>query len=203
MPTLGVAVVVYDGMRVLLTQREDFRNWCLLGGAIDDYESADEAAMREVYEETGLTIHLTHFVGMTSRPFWERGGSHILVFAGVPLTTTFTPQASEVVDLGFFAPDALPSPLFLEHRQYIVDALAQTCGHLWVNMLRPPAQFASRAALYHWRDTLGVPREQAYTQLMQVCGPQQLECRLGPAQGRIIQEEGKSDALGDGDCDGF
>jgi ADP-ribose pyrophosphatase YjhB (NUDIX family) len=39
MPELGVAVVVLREATVLLTKREDFENWCLPGGAVDDGES--------------------------------------------------------------------------------------------------------------------------------------------------------------------
>lgn len=180
MPTLGVAVVVLQHERVLLTQREDFANWCLPGGAVENGETLDQAALREVREETGLDIHLTQLVGMVSKPLWGKGGTHIVVFAAVPTSTMLAPQASEVIDLGFFDAQDLPDPFFWEHRAYLRAARAATTGHVWVNTVQPPAMFADRNTLYQWRDSLGVSRAAAYEQLMAACEPQELVVRLGP-----------------------
>ncbi|HET7088248.1 MAG TPA: NUDIX domain-containing protein [Anaerolineae bacterium] len=48
MPNFGVTVAVIHDRQVLLTRREDFRVWCLPGGAVESGESVAEAAMREV-----------------------------------------------------------------------------------------------------------------------------------------------------------
>ena len=56
--------------RVLLIQRggEPFRgHWALPGGFMDMDETAQECAMRELTEETGLTVTETHQVGAYSR----------------------------------------------------------------------------------------------------------------------------------------
>ena len=53
---IGCTAVVFDasGAQVLLTQRTDNGRWCLPGGGMDPGESAVEACVREVWEETGL-----------------------------------------------------------------------------------------------------------------------------------------------------
>ena len=47
-----------DG-RILLAKREDFEVWCIPGGMVEDGESVARAAVREIAEETGLTVELT------------------------------------------------------------------------------------------------------------------------------------------------
>ncbi len=67
---VGCAAVVLDAprQRVLLTRRTDNGLWCLPGGAMDAGESAPEAAIREVFEETGLVVEVTRLVGVYSTP---------------------------------------------------------------------------------------------------------------------------------------
>jgi 8-oxo-dGTP diphosphatase len=62
LPRIGSAVVVADGQRVLLGQRGKEPNrgkWVLPGGKIEAFETIEDAAVREIREETGLEIQLT------------------------------------------------------------------------------------------------------------------------------------------------
>lgn len=68
------AVVRDDAGYVLLARRADDHYWELPGGRIEVGESAAEAAMREVGEETGLKIDILSLAGVDSDP------SHILVY---------------------------------------------------------------------------------------------------------------------------
>jgi 8-oxo-dGTP pyrophosphatase MutT (NUDIX family) len=52
----------------LLEKRSDCGLWGLPGGRIDAGESAIEAAVREVLEETGLQVRVTGLVGVYSEP---------------------------------------------------------------------------------------------------------------------------------------
>ena len=58
----GVGVIVYEKGRVLLQKRRDNNCWALHGGAIEIGESPEEAAKRELYEETGLTANNLEFL---------------------------------------------------------------------------------------------------------------------------------------------
>ncbi|MFQ5629856.1 MAG: NUDIX hydrolase [bacterium] len=57
-PFASVAVVVQDGEKYLMIKRRDGRGYGLPGGYIKLHESAEEAAIREVKEETGYDIEL-------------------------------------------------------------------------------------------------------------------------------------------------
>jgi 8-oxo-dGTP pyrophosphatase MutT (NUDIX family) len=61
---------------ILLVHRIDDGNWELPGGRIEVGESAAEAVIREVAEESGVTIELTGLAGVYSDP------THILVDPG-------------------------------------------------------------------------------------------------------------------------
>ncbi|WP_250009824.1 NUDIX domain-containing protein [Actinoplanes sp. M2I2] len=50
----AVGVLVRDGGRVLLQERSDDRTWCVPGGVVEPGEQLEEAARRELLEETGL-----------------------------------------------------------------------------------------------------------------------------------------------------
>lgn len=52
----GVAVIIHHEEKILLIERHDNGLWGMPAGSIELHESPAEAAIREVYEETGLTI---------------------------------------------------------------------------------------------------------------------------------------------------
>ncbi|WP_243633295.1 NUDIX domain-containing protein [Paenibacillus xerothermodurans] len=52
----GGAIIRDEDGRILLQQRSDYGDWGLPGGGMDPGESVQETMIREVYEETGLTV---------------------------------------------------------------------------------------------------------------------------------------------------
>jgi len=62
------AVVIDDQGRILLIKRSDNQLWALPGGGHDVGESIEEAAIREVKEETGLNVEITGLVGVYTNP---------------------------------------------------------------------------------------------------------------------------------------
>ena len=63
----GACAVVIDGGRVLLVRRADTGKWSLPAGAIDPGEQPADAAVREVYEETGVHIAVERLAGVVLR----------------------------------------------------------------------------------------------------------------------------------------
>ncbi len=163
MPILAACCVVIDKeSRVLLTQREDFEVWCLPGGEVDDGESLAQAAAREVREETGIEVELQRLIGVYSRPQW-RSGAHVTCFAGHPVGGQLQGQSGEVIDLAFFAPEKIPSDLFVGHAQCISDALAGLQGTAYhLGTTWPFAPDLPRQKLYALRDESGLSRRDFY-----------------------------------------
>ncbi len=62
------AIVVNDQGEVLLHRRSDNSLWALPGGVMDIGESIAEAIMREVREETGLSVRPECIVGVYTDP---------------------------------------------------------------------------------------------------------------------------------------
>jgi len=55
--------VTENGIEILLIQRERYgTEWCLPKGKLNNNESISEAAIREIYEETGCTVELLRFI---------------------------------------------------------------------------------------------------------------------------------------------
>jgi len=63
-PTLAASAAVFRGGKVLIARRVQPPGlWSLPGGRIEKGESPEEAAQREVYEETGIDCETVGFAG--------------------------------------------------------------------------------------------------------------------------------------------
>lgn len=163
MTVLGATVAMFDGERVLLTKREDFAVWCLPGGGVDAGESIAAAAVREAREETGLVVELSGLIGVYSRPHWNRGGLHLLLFSAQIVGGTLAPNPAEVSELGYFAATALPSPIMWGHQQMIHDAVHGVRGVAWTLHARwPYPHDLARPEIYALRDRSGLSRAEFY-----------------------------------------
>ena len=129
----AAACVTSPAGQVLLQQRTDSEGWGLPGGAIELGESADDAVLREVREETGLDVTIDHLVGVYTRYRQEYPNGDVaqpitIVFSchSVDLSLTPDPQESlrlEWVDLHDLPP--LWSPL---HTDALADFQASHKG---------------------------------------------------------------------------
>jgi 8-oxo-dGTP diphosphatase len=92
-------------------------DWCLPGGFIEALESPEESAIREVEEETGLTVEIDRLLGALSPG--KSINVVILFYLAKPAKGMLVPgdDASEV---GVFAEANLPKNIAFElHRRII------------------------------------------------------------------------------------
>ena len=68
--SVACSAVLFDESRakILLTRRSDNGQWCMPGGGMNAGESASEACIREVWEETGLEVTVERLVGIYTSP---------------------------------------------------------------------------------------------------------------------------------------
>ena len=129
----GATAFVLDAQgRVLLQKRADNGYWGMPAGHADIGESIAETAVRETFEETGFIVKVDRLVGVYSDPTrfsvmrYPDGG--ITQFVALCFACTITGGemtiSDESTDIGFFALDALPTPMLESHKLRIADALA-------------------------------------------------------------------------------
>lgn len=132
-PAVGV-VVALEGKVVLVRRRYPPRAgcWALPAGFMELGESAEEAAMRECHEETGLLVRVDHLLGAFS--IGEGQGTGLLLIYAATVTAGELVAADDATEAGAFASDALPEPIaFPTHLQAI---------ERWRRMVAPEARLA-------------------------------------------------------------
>lgn len=108
--------IVQDGDAILLTKRKDVPVWVLPGGGVDCAETPEEAAIREVFEETGVNVKINTCCGHYT-PI-NRLAHETFVFHSTPISGT--PHLSEETsEVAYFPLQNLPADLFKVHRGWI------------------------------------------------------------------------------------
>jgi ADP-ribose pyrophosphatase YjhB (NUDIX family) len=128
----GVAAVIRDGEgRILLQRRSDNGLWGLPGGSVEIGESVRDAILREVREETGLTVEVTGLIGVYSDPTiqivrYPDGNvvHYISTLLACRIVAGTLQTCDETLELTFFDPADLPPDLLPMHRLRIQDAMA-------------------------------------------------------------------------------
>ena len=116
----GASVIVENERgEILLEKRSDNGEWAYAGGAVELYERVEEAAARELREETGLIAEHLEMLGVFSGermryvyPNADEVSIVDVVFVCRSYHGTLKCQTGEVEDLRFFPVNALPEPIF-------------------------------------------------------------------------------------------
>jgi 8-oxo-dGTP pyrophosphatase MutT (NUDIX family) len=126
------AVIVDRRGRLLLQQRSDGGQWGLPGGSVEIGESVADAVVREVREETGLTVRPRRIVGVYSEPALQvvrYPDGNVWHYVNVCFECTVRggtlATCDETLALDYFPIGRLPSTLLANHRIRIRDARAR------------------------------------------------------------------------------
>jgi ADP-ribose pyrophosphatase YjhB (NUDIX family) len=130
--TVGVSVIVLRGDAMLLEKRHDCRGWGLPGGYKELGESLEEAARRELSEETGLVARELRFLALCSGPEFtytypngDRVEAVTAVYQALKVEGDLRTAEGENLELRYFDVRELPRLYSLSE-----SLLAQTLGVL-------------------------------------------------------------------------
>ena len=117
----GITAYVEDAQgRILLGKRADTGQWALIYGIVEPAEEPADTCVREALEETGVDIEPVCLVSVKSSPYMVTyaNGDQCqymdLLFLCCPREDgNAQPRVAddESLEVGWFAPDALPQPL--------------------------------------------------------------------------------------------
>jgi ADP-ribose pyrophosphatase YjhB (NUDIX family) len=118
------AVIVRDG-KILFQRRTDNGKWGLIGGLVEMNETYEEAALREIREETGLAVKLDSFLGIFHNHdmVWSNGdAAHVISAMFTASIVSGEPRIDEEsYELRFFGKEEMPE-LFAEDHIASLDA---------------------------------------------------------------------------------
>ncbi|MBQ4227039.1 MAG: NUDIX domain-containing protein [Clostridia bacterium] len=110
------ALIVREG-KILFQRRADNGKWGLIGGLLELNETYEEAAIREIREETGLEVKLESFLGIFHNHdmVWPNGDrAHVISACYTASIVRGEPRIDEEsFELRFFGKDEIP-PLFAQ-----------------------------------------------------------------------------------------
>ena len=121
---VGVAVLIERDGRLLLIRRTGSHGagtWATPGGHLDYGETPERCGARETREETGLEVADLIFVAITNDLFAAEQKHYITIWMRARRIVGEPSIASprEMTEIGWFAWDALPKPLFLPLAQLV------------------------------------------------------------------------------------
>ncbi len=121
-PTVDI-VLHRDGQGILLIERRNPpHGWALPGGFIDCGESAEQAAVREAKEETGLAVRLVGLIGVYSDPDRDPRFHTLSIAYIAECDHADIPRAGDdAKNARFFPLDALPEDMAFDHRRIVAD----------------------------------------------------------------------------------
>jgi mutator protein MutT len=115
---VGAGVLVYKNGKILLQKRRDNGLWADHGGCVEIGETLEEAAKRELYEETGLTAKKLEFFNIYSGkemlytyPNGDKAYLIITLWLCEEYKGETRPDANEVLELKWFDINEMPKEI--------------------------------------------------------------------------------------------
>src|SRR3989344_5420273 len=106
--TFGVKCIIeHNGKMLMIRNTYGKRQWTFPGGGIEEGETPEDAAKREVREEVGIELAEVRSLGMfiSSR---EHKKDNIYVYSGRVDSEYVRIQPSEILEAQWFTPDTMP-----------------------------------------------------------------------------------------------
>lgn len=133
---VGAGVIVIDNAgRILLQLRSDNNTWGYAGGSVEIDEKVEDAAKRELYEETGLIAEELTLFGVFSGkdlhntyPNGDEVSNIDIVYICRHYTGEPKCQFGEVESLKFFDISDLPNNIFKPNIPAIAEYLKMACS---------------------------------------------------------------------------
>jgi len=121
-PVPATSLIVTDSQNALLLVKRSVEPkigfWCLPGGFIELGEAPDQAALRELKEETGLSGKIDRLLGVTSDTS-DRYGTILMVGYLVKQYSGTLEPGDDAEAVAYFKPDDLPEIAFSSHQRFI------------------------------------------------------------------------------------
>jgi 8-oxo-dGTP diphosphatase len=131
-PVPGVGIIIEMGGGLVLIQRKNAPHkgcWTLPSGFVEFDESAEEAAVREAEEETGLKTEIIELAAVNSFPEGPPT-SGIMIFYRMKPVGGELRAGDDAADVRVFQPEDMPLIPFRTHREMVAE---------WLNSQgRPP-----------------------------------------------------------------
>ncbi|CAG7621916.1 NUDIX hydrolase [Paenibacillus allorhizosphaerae] len=133
---VGAGVFVYKDRKVLLQKRKDNLCWALHGGIVEMSERVEDAAKRELFEETGLIANKLELLGIFSgddRMYTYPNGDEVYIIGIIYVCNDFSgklvSETDETLELKWFDIEHLPqkiSPPNIKPLEAFVDFIKRT-----------------------------------------------------------------------------
>lgn len=114
----AIGIVVTSHGKIVVTKRMDTPMWVLPGGGIDSGETPEEAVIREVLEETGLTVEVNRKCGEYFPTNKLTSKTHVFECR---IASGELKKSEETEEVNTFFPNLLPHPFFLLHQAWLDD----------------------------------------------------------------------------------
>ncbi|MBO4368743.1 MAG: NUDIX hydrolase [Desulfovibrio sp.] len=122
LPTADVIIYEPEKGVVIIRRLNEPIGYALPGGFIEEGEMAEAAAVREMQEETGLTVTLLGLLGVYSEPHRDpRSHTLTMVYVGRAEDWRLLKAGDDAANAAFYPLDALPSPLVFDHARIMDD----------------------------------------------------------------------------------
>lgn len=124
-PAVSTSIALIKDHKILLAKRAiepEKGKWDIPGGFIEPGETAEEGIIREMLEETGLSVKIDEYLGSVADIYADRPSLPLLY--KVSLNQKAEPMAQDdVAELRWFGIDELPSELAFKNVDVIIEKI--------------------------------------------------------------------------------